>query len=357
MTEIFLCVSTPQSRTYYKAQCVAKEFLDKDNNIVNTTGTLPEAEVTEIAATSATVKHFENGKLHGKLEVINLADNSITFSEEYEYGQLIHVTDHTSPNLMQSPSNTTEKATPIYPGTVLKTGKDVRAFYVEGKQIAEETLSANGATLELLGTIPDGPVKEFTENGKLKTEAVYQNNKLHGLLIRYDDNGQVLSKETYDQGILKGPAEYLSYTRQATFKTQCNYKNALLDGAFTLSQADGTIREKATYTKGRLNGARHTYYANATLETEETFSDGKLQGTRKLFFPTGQLWYEEHYLNGRLDGDRTEYFANGKTRLTEIYSDGMLNGQRNTYDETGDLIASEEYHWGNIVHNTEYRPA
>ena len=356
MKEEFICISTPQARTYYKAECVAKEFLDKDNNVINTTGELPEGEVTEIAATTATTKHFANGKLHGRLEVRNLADNSVTFSEDYNHGQLVNVTDHTSPDLLKQMQLEAAKATPIYPGTVLKTNKDVRAFYVDGKQIAEETISSNGATLELLGSIPDGPVKEFSENGKLKTDATYQNNKLHGLLIRYDENGQILSKETYDQGVLKGPAEYFSYAQNRVLHTACNYLGALLDGQFLLTQNDGVVRECAAYAKGRLNGPRHTYYANSKLESEENFVDGKLQGIRKIFFPTGELWYQENYVNGRLEGERTEYFPSGKIRCAEMYADGMLNGQRNMYDEAGQLISSEEYHWGNIVHNTEYRP-
>lgn len=357
MKEELICISTPQARCYYKAQCVAKEFLDKDNNVINTTGEIPEGEVFEVAATTATTKHYVNGKLHGRLEVRNLADNSITFSEEYNYGQLVDITDHTSPELLkQVELEAVQKAAPIYPGTVLKTSKDVRAFYVDGKQIAEETISSNGATLELLGSIPNGPVKEFSENGKLKTEAVYHDNKLHGLLIRYDENGHVISKETYDRGTLKGPAEYFSYARNTVFHTLCSYINALLDGPFTLTQKDGKVREQSTYAKGRLDGPRKTFYPTGALEAEEMYIDGKLQGVRKIFFPSGELWYEENYKNGRLDGDRTEYFPSGKIRLTEVYADGMRNGQCNTYDETGNLIASEEYHWGNIVHNTEYRP-
>ena len=357
MKEEFICISTPQARTYYKVQCMAKEFLDKDKNIINTTGEIPEGEVVEFAVTTATSKHYVNGKLHGRLEMRNLIDNSITFTEDYNYGQLVDVTDHTSPDLLkQMQQEVSQKATPIYPGTVLKTGKDVRAFYIDGKQIAEETISSNGATLELLGSIPDGPVKEFSENGKLKTEAVYQNNKLHGLFIRYDDNGQVLSKETYDQGILKGPAEYFSYAGRNVLHTLCSYSSALLDGPFTLTQKDGKIREQSTYAKGRLNGTRKTYYASGTLEAEEMYIEGKLQGTRKIFFPSGELWYEENYKNGRLEGDRTEYFPSGKIRLSEMYADGMRNGACTTYDEDGNVLSSEEYHWGNIVHNTEYRP-
>ena len=80
MKEQLFCIVTPQGRSYYKAVCVAKEFLDKDQNIVNATGTIPDGEVTEITAPSFTVKHFANGKLHGKLEVINPANNQVTFS-------------------------------------------------------------------------------------------------------------------------------------------------------------------------------------------------------------------------------------------------------------------------------------
>ena len=355
MNEKLFCISTPQARTYYKAVCVAKEFLDKDHNVVNTTGAIPNGEVMEISAASATVKHYTDSKLNGKLEIINLEDNSVTFSEEYDNGQLVHVSD--AATIPSAPEGTpATKAAPIYPGTILKTTKDVRSFYVNGKEIAEETIAANGATLELLGNIPDGEAKEFTENGKVKTEANYLHNKLHGLLIRYDEDGRVLSKETYEQGVLKGPAEYHSYTNRDEFHTACNYKNAVLDGALTVTQQDGTVRERAVYVKGRLHGEHKTFYANGLVESEETYADGKLQGDRKIYFPTSELWYTETYINGRLDGERTEFYPSGKVRLLELYSDGMLNGQRNIYAEDGDLIASEEYHWGNIIHNTEYRP-
>lgn len=356
MTEKLFCIVTPDARTYYKAQCVAKEFLDKDHNIVHNTGVIPDGEFTEITAGSFTVKHFEQGKLHGKLEVINLADNSVTFSEEYNRGQLVHVSEHAASPAAPAVTPAPSKATPIYPGTVLKSGKGVRAFYLNGKQIAEETLSDHGSSVEILGQIPDGIVKEFTENGQLKTEAHYSGNKLNGELVCYDDKGQILSKETYQHGVLNGPAVYNSYTRQGLLHTECSYTHAQLDGPLTVTQQDKTVRERAQYTKGRLTGPHHTYYSNGTPEIQETWADGKLAGERKLFFPTGQLWFLETYENGRLEGERKEFFPDGAVRMTEFYSDGMLNGQRNIYAHDGNLIACEEFHWGNIIHNTEYRP-
>ena len=354
MNEKILCITTPGARTYYQATPVAKEFLDKDNNLINTTGTIPDGEVTEISVSSLTRKHFEHGKLHGKLEVINLADQSVTFSEEYHEGQLVHVTEGSLPPVPQPQEGA--KSAPIYPGTVLKTTKDVRAFYVDGKQIAEETVSANGATLELLGEIPDGEVKEFTESGKVKTEAFYKNNKLNGVLTRYLEDGRILSKETYEDGVLKGEAQYNSYSKRQSLYTQCSYKNAALDGALVVTQQDGTVRERAHYVKGRLHGLHETFYPNGKLEISENFVEGKLNAQRRLFFPNGQLWYQENYLNGRLDGERIEFFTTGAVRSSELYSEGLLNGQRNLYNEQGTLLASEEFHWGNIVHNKGHHP-
>ncbi len=355
MNEKVFCIVTPDARVYYKATPIAKEFLDKDNNIVNMTGQIPDGTVAEFSTSSVTTKNFLNGKLHGKLEIINLADHSVTFSEEYDHGKLVHVTEHNlSPvSPAQTAAQPSEKATPIYPGTIMKTTDDMRAFYVDGKQIAQETLSSNGATLELLGEIPNGEVKEFTDTGKLKTEATYQDNKLNGVLTRYNDKGDILFQETYENGLLKGPAKYYSYTKNNVRCTQCTYKNAVLDGELTVTQKDGTVREKALYARGRLNGPRATFYPSGAPEAQETWVEGKLQGERTLFFPTGQKWYQEHYLNGRLDGERTEYYLSEKPRMSEFYSEGLLDGQCTTYDEQGNVLTSEQFHWGNIVHNTE----
>ena len=352
MKEKLICISTPSGRTYYRAIPLAKEFLDKEQNIVNTTGTLPDGEITELNVSSATIKHLLGGKLHGKFEVLNLTNNTVTYSEQYENGHLVSITGK---NLLkpQTKENKEEKPAPHYPGTILKSNKNTNSFYINGKEIAEETLSSNGVTLEILGNIPDGEVKEFNENGSLKTEAHYKNNKLNGSVLRYDDNGVLLSREEYVNGILQGPAEYFTTLKHDTLHAQCTYKNSLLDGKRTVKQKDGTLRQEETYKHGRLHGRRTIYYPNGWKESESTFENGKLHGERLLYFPTGELWYREHYDKGRLDGERFGYFASGKVHLEEFYTEGMLEGRRSVYAESGELLCSEEYHWGSLVHNTD----
>ena len=352
MKEKLICISTPSGRTYYRAIPLAKEFLDKEQNIVNTTGTLPDGEITELNVSSATIKHLLNGKLHGKFEVLNLTNNTVTYSEQYENGHLVSITEK---NLLKPQSKETKeyKPAPHYPGTLLKSNKNTNSFYINGKEVAEETLSSNGVTLEILGNIPDGEVKEFNENGSLKTEAHYKNNKLNGIVLRYDDNGVLLSREEYVNGILQGPAEYFTTLKHDTLHAQCTYKNSLLDGKRTVKQKDGILRQEETYKHGKLHGRRTIYYPNGWKESESMFENGKLHGERLLYFPTGELWYREHYDKGRLDGERFGYFASGKVHLEEFYTEGMLEGRRCVYAENGELLCSEEYHWGSLVHNTD----
>ncbi|WP_428049627.1 toxin-antitoxin system YwqK family antitoxin [Candidatus Avelusimicrobium caledoniensis] len=342
--EKIICITSPVDRTYYRAMAVAKEFVDREQNVVNTVGTLPDGEVCEFTVNSLTVKHLKDGKLNGKLEVRNLTDGTVSFSEEYENGVLKQIQQNT-------PATTV--AAPKHEGTTLKTSKGTHSFYCNGKEVAEETISSNGISLELLGNIPDGEVKEFNEKDQVITIAHYKSNKLNGELIRYTDTGQEIVHENYENGFLQGDAVYFTFTQRGTWTTKCSYKNSRLNGERTLTQQNGTLRCREFYKNGHLSGPRVCYYSNGNKEREENYSDGKLSGKREMFFVDGKLWYRENYTSGRLDGERLCFFPNGKVYLEEFYADGLLEGHRNMYNEEGSLLTSEEYHWGSLVHNTE----
>ena len=306
MKEKLICIVTPQQRVYYKAVCVAKEFLDKEHNVVNTSGTIPDGEIAEFNVSVATLKHLQEGRLDGTLQVVNLADNSITFQEEYKRGALVSINEKT-------PQPTAEKIPnkPFFPGPTFKTSKGTRSFYNNGKEVAEETIASNGVTLELLGNIPDGEVKEVDENGRILAVAHYKGNKLNGEFVRYNDTGKEISRENYVNGLLDGPAQYVSFTTSDVFHAKCAYKNARLEGERILTQQDGTLRKKECYKNGRLTGECTSFYADGSLACKENYADGKLEGNREFFFPTGGLWYQENYAKGRLEGQRLGYLGKG----------------------------------------------
>ena len=345
MNEKFLCIVTPSERTYYRAEELAKEFLDKDGNMVHSTGTIPDGEVTEISVSGIAVKHFAKGKLNGKVQIIDLTDNSVTFSEEYHNGELVRVGEE--------PPKKEEKPIPLYAGTIVKTNQGTRSFYINGQQVAEQNISNDGA-LELLGTIPDGEVKEFNEKRQLISEAHYQANQLHGSFVRYNEQGKVSSREHYKQGLLNGSAEYFYENEGKLLCASCNYQDNLLQGPFVIKELDSElIREKTYFIKGLRHGERCYYYENGKTETEENFVNGELHGERKTFYPDGALWFKEVYVNGKLDGERIGYWPNGEKFLEEYYADGILHGERKTFSNNGSLITQEEYHWGKIMHTTD----
>ena len=348
--EQLICISTPQGRFYYQATSVAKEFVDKDQNIINTIGTIPDGEIHEFKTANKTVKHYKNGKLDGRLETIDLTTGETTFSEQYKNGVLIDLADHT---LHGTPISVLSSAAPKYQGTLLKTNKNTLSFYVDGKEVAEQTLSSTGSVLEQLGEIPDGIVKELDENGNVRLEATYQNNRLEGTLYRYNERGDITAQETYKEGKLHGPAQYYSYYTAGKFTVSANYAQAVLEGKWSACTPDGQPYLLAFYHHGKLEGERTAFYKNGTIQVQEIFISGKLNGQRFVYYPQGELWYQEHYQNGRLDGERFCFFPNGQKYLEEFYTDGLLEGPRKIYTENGSVLLNEEYHWGNLISNTE----
>jgi len=351
MKEKLFCIVTPDGKTYYKAVALAKEFLDKDQNIIHTIGSIPDGEFDEIKTATKTVKNYKNGKLNGTLSMLDLNTNEVTFTEQYKDGILIDAKELSSPTfsvpLHKNP------LTKTYQGTSVKTNKNTLSFYVDGKEIAEQTVTSDGSVVEQLNNIPDGPVKEFDENNTLRLEVTYRNNKPEGKMIRYDETGQLISQENYQHGKLNGPAVYYSFSMQGRNEVKANYKNALLDGPWVFYLPGEKPFIKATYQNGKLQGTYTVLYQNGQTNIQENYENGKLQGQRQIFFPNGHIWYLEHYKNGRLDGDRLCFFSNGNKFLEEFYTDGLLEGTRKIYAENGELLTNEEYHWGSPVHNTE----
>lgn len=344
MKEKIICLSTPSGRIYYRAETLAKEFLDKDRTLINKTGSIPDGEVEEFETNIKTVKHYKHEKLDGSLAIIDLTTGKETLRETYCDGILTNVAE---------PSAAADTPKPNYEGTVFRTNKKTQSFYVNGKEVAERTLGPDGRSLELLGTIPNGPAKEFDDNGQLRCEAVYLNNQLQGTVMVYDEKGRLISQENYEQDRLNGPAEYYSYCSLGALKTAANYVAGQLNGPWTLFFANGKERVNANYKNGKLHGLRRALHKDGQPAREENYENGKLHGPRTLYFPEGSVWYRENYKNGRLDGARESFFRSGKKRSSEYYTDGLLEGERLVYSESGELLVNENYHWGTLVHNTE----
>lgn len=146
-------------------------------------------------------------------------------------------------------------------------------YYANGEEIARNK-SDGKKVFDIVGTIPDGPVKfkDFTE--KTHGTEYYKNGKRHGELVEY-----------YNEGPLKGQATY------AAGKVQTSK-----DYFF-----DGTLRMELDLRDGM------------------PFSDSMDKGSGKMYHRNGKLMYEWHLTNSDENRYTKAYDVEGNLTQLEIY--------------------------------------
>jgi antitoxin component YwqK of YwqJK toxin-antitoxin module len=159
-------------------------------------------------------------------------------------------------------------------------GTQERIFYSESKEVAREYVDPDGVTTKIVGTIPDGLVKESFMDGALQEEAYYKNGKKDGVTKLYNK-----------KGVLRG---------------EFNFEN------------------------GKQEGLSKTYHTNGELFKEIMFKNGKLEGVNKEYTKDGKLLFEANFKNDKPDGKTTRYHPDGGKTIA-IYEKGQLISEKH-YD-------------------------
>ncbi|MCL2888256.1 MAG: toxin-antitoxin system YwqK family antitoxin [Elusimicrobia bacterium] len=346
-----ISVATKKSKIYYKVQAIAEEILDDNGNPTQTNGAVPDGEIVEFASNLQTVKHYKNGVLHGKLQVLDITTGKVTLTEEYENGELKSIVD-TATRAPLSPATTLKQAEQEIKEDLSKKGlvmtkvKDNLVFCNEGQEVAR-CLLLDGSLLS--GKIPDGIIKEYYESGVLRTEAPYKGGVMDGVVTKYDEFGRMILKENYVDGRLDGGAVYYNYRGQEKSKETAGYKNGRLEGRRTAFYPSGREFIVENYEANRLDGRREVYFESGILSLEENYKKGLLNGARVIYYPNGAMWYKEFYINAQLEGERLSCYPKGELYLKENYKHGLLEGTKIVYDKTGTAVLEEEYSFGEKV--------
>ncbi|MFA6582804.1 MAG: hypothetical protein WCS77_00780 [Elusimicrobiaceae bacterium] len=255
--------------------------------------------------------------------------------------------------LPEQPARAATPATDNF--TTRKVEGNVRTYYRGADEIAKEIIAPSGEVADKAGVIPNGVVKEFYPNGKIKVEELYQNGALNGKRIKYDELGRIWAEETYQNGMLDGLVKIHNYFKDKVFEEEAFFKNNKLNGVRKSYYPNGNPSVEETYKEGLLHGVRKSYYENGSINTEENYEHDRLCGTRRRYYDTGQLWNEESYMDGHLHGLRTDFYITGQTRLTENYKTGRLEGERKFFYENGRPMYEETYTYGKLVNRKEFK--
>lgn len=127
-------------------------------------------------------------------------------------------------------------------------------------------------------SLKQGVWKEFWDNGDLKSEVIYKNNKKQGLEIKWFDVPDCVEQESYyKDGKLEGPSIYYSKKCKKDFFE--NYKNGTKEGLELSYYPNGNIKAEGNYKKGNLNGYYKVYDKKGvfSFESRSTESEANLK--------------------------------------------------------------------------------
>ncbi len=234
--------------------------------------------------------------------------------------------------------------------------------------------------------LKQGVWKTFYDNGRIRSEANYKDDRLNGPYKEYDENGVVkvffqyvngnmqertdtsdLDIEVRNQYNEKGNVIFSgSFRKDIPVGIHRNYDNegkvtnAILysdrgekigegiitdegkkEGNWKYFYGKGNVRASGNYSNNFENGPWKYFYPDGKTEQNGTFKNGKFNGTWQWYFENGNLKREEDYFEGREEGNCIEYDSVGEVIVKGSYFDGLKEGE--WYYHAGDYSESGKY--------------
>jgi antitoxin component YwqK of YwqJK toxin-antitoxin module len=218
-----------------------------------------------------------------------------------------------------------------------------------------------------------GTFREYYANGKMKTEAHYLDDQLHGYYREFDGSGDLVLALRYERGkIMEEIDEDLkelldmksTYDEKGRILFTGGYKDGvpvgihrfydttgIVENAYLYNEmgqkisegiideqgnrkgewkdffGTGAIRAEGYYQDNLKNGKWTYFYQSGSIEQKGSFERGRYQGLWMWYYTNGNIWREENYFNGREDGMFTEYDETGNILTQGNYISGEKDGE------------------------------
>jgi antitoxin component YwqK of YwqJK toxin-antitoxin module len=154
----------------------------------------------------------------------------------------------------------------------------------------------------------------YYPDGSIKSTGTYKYGIPEGAIREFSEDGKIASAKIYKDGILAGEGIYDEANKE--------------QGPWKEYHPNGQLKAQGEYKDGRRIGEWLFSYPNGKQEQKGKYDKkGKAQGIWKWFYESGNLLREENYLNDIQDGMMTEYSDSGKVITKGQYIDGQKEGE------------------------------
>ncbi len=257
--------------------------------------------------------------------------------------------------------------------------------------------------------LQDSIYRAWHDNGKLREEGFYKNDKPIQEWKYFYNSGQLMLvekyvdtvalvmeffkpdgtqtvvsgegvKETfYSNGAPKDRYQFLNGYKHGAFveyhvdghkEVEGAYQFGLKHGSWTFNYYTGTLFKSMNYQKGELHGQYENYYDNGKLKVAGNYDRGKKDGAWTWYtntgvidmsgsfvqdqqhgdwvfnYPNGQCSYKGTFDMGKRSGSWTYYYPDGNKHRQGTYKNDVEDGLWQTWYESGKLLMSGKYVMG-----------
>lgn len=211
--------------------------------------------------------------------------------------------------------------------------------------------------------LKQGRWKYFYDNGSVKLEGIYRDDKKNGYFKEYDEKGMLVNIAKFVNDVLQQETPELvkldvrtDYYPNGKPKTVASYKGETPQGIRREYDSAGKVIAAYTFNKGKMiaegivddegvkDGPWKEYFEDGQLRSEGTYNLGKRVGKWRFYHQNSAIEQEGNYNNqGNAEGLWKWYFDNGNVEREESYRNGLTDGPYIEYDENGNVIVQGEF--------------
>lgn len=215
----------------------------------------------------------------------------------------------------------------------------MRTFVV----IFMNTLTITKNRFLLLATLLVLPVLLFAQADSNKVDAA---GKKQGLWKKYDNEGKLKYQGQFKDD--KPEGKFIYYYPDGKVKTISVYsKNGSVARVKTYDEFYTKLMAEGKYVNEKKDSIWNYYTLDAKQDSEiisvEAYKNGIKDGMWKTFYPGGKLFDTKIYKNDILDGPWLQYFEDNTPRTKGTYVKGQLEGLATYYGPDGKKVAEGRF--------------
>ena len=175
----------------------------------------------------------------------------------------------------------------------------------------------------------------YFENSKKKQEGKVLNHKRDSLWTYYYEEGAVLKQGEFHEGLQDKVWNY--YYEDGASKAVATYDKG--SGTYTEYFYNGELKMSGPVIKNLSNGIWSYYYETGNLKAKGYEADGVKNGRWEYYYVNDSLASRGNYVNGAKQGQWQFYFDNGVPSSEGLMSENLRDGYWKLYNENGSFKA------------------